>query len=90
MRAKAVNCKTIICEDIMNDKEDTIAEAFGDAAIDETEDKKALTRSIHIIALGIEVTVTSQDESENLEIIQGIVEKMINRYSKKSDGSSYS
>jgi len=70
-------------------EDNTIAEELNDIATDETEDKKALTRSIHIIALGIEVTVTSQDSQDDLQIIQGIAEGIIDKYTKKSDSAIY-
>ena len=51
-----------------------IAEEIVNQAIDETEDSKAMTRSIHISTMGVEVTITSQCPDEDINIMRTITE----------------
>jgi len=71
-------------------KEKEIAEELGEVALNETEDKKALTRSIHIAMLGVEVTVTSQSGQDDLQMIRGMAEEIIDKYTKKTDNEQKS
>jgi len=60
----------------------TITEELGDIASDETEEKKAITRSIHIAMLGMEITVTSQDADDTLKVIRKIAEELVDKYKR--------
>lgn len=63
----------------------TLAEEIEEAAVEETEDKKALTRSVHITTVDVEVTVTSQDNDENLEKIRDIAVELVDKYNGNKD-----
>lgn len=57
-----------------------MAEIIAEDAIDETENRKALTRSVHMVSSLIEVTVTSQDPDEDLNMIKEMVMELIDKY----------
>ena len=50
-------------------REKSFAEVMGDDAPSETEDPKAITRSIHIETRYAVVTITTQDEKEDIEVL---------------------
>jgi len=62
----------------------SLAEVIADEAVNDTEDKKALTRSIHIASKLIEVTITSQDPDEDLNMIKEMVIELIDKYKDTS------
>ena len=67
----------------MTEEEKSMAEVMGDNAPDETEDPKAITRSIHIETRYAIVTVTTQDENEDLKLVKKIAESIIDKYREK-------
>lgn len=71
---------------------DTIAEQLSDAATEETEDKKAITRSVHITTQKdtsyIAVTITSQSEDEDIQLIREIAEELMDKYKDSSKSAT--
>lgn len=71
----------------MNPEEDddgSIAEEIPAVAVEESEEKKAITRSVHISTLHTSVTVTSQDENEDIELIKKIAIELMDKYTNSS------
>ena len=76
----------------MNEDEDDsepIAKNLSDKATETIDNSKSITRSIHIATRNGEVTVTTQDVNENIEMIRKIAEKLIDKYLVVDDKSSY-
>ena len=48
--------------------------------IEETEDTKAITRSVHIVTRYAQVTITTQDKDEDIQLIRKIAEELIDKY----------
>lgn len=57
-----------------------IAISTEDSSIEETEDKKAVTRSIHITTPYTAVTVTTQDEKEDIHKIKKIAKELMKEF----------
>lgn len=71
--------------------EESIAETLGEIAMEETGNSKALIRSIHIVTLGAEATVTSQDPKDTLKKIKKMAMEIIDSYKySKSSSMDYS
>ena len=61
-------------------EEKSMAEVMGDDAINETEDPKAITRSIHMETRYAIVTVTTQDKDEDIQMVRKIAEELMDKY----------
>lgn len=60
-------------------------EMIADIASEETEEKKAVTRSIHISTPYVVITITTQDEKEDINQIRKIAEELMDKYIRFQD-----
>lgn len=65
-----------------------LPEEIAEDAETQTEDKNALTRSIHIATASCEVTITSQEKKENITKLKNVAVELMEKYSKKQDDRS--
>ena len=64
----------------MSSEDKSFADEVADDAFNETENKGAITRSIHIMTNLMEVTITSQDPNEDLKMIKKMAMELVDRY----------
>ena len=63
--------------------EKSMADVLGDDAPNQTEDPKAITRSVHIETRYAVVTITTQDEKEDIKMIKKMAEELVDKYNKQ-------
>ena len=67
----------------------SMADELNDEATNITDNPNAITRSVHIATRYGEVTVTTQDIKEDINMIKKIAEELIDKYLMTEEKSPY-